>query len=138
MPFLLTKSELVADKRIEFQEQTITIGRHPECEVVIDESSVSRKHAEISCADGMYFIQDLKSRNGTLVDRSEIQGKVCLLDGSNGPRQGSEQFLLEQGSQPATLFPVRQLGLVPNHIRRRGIWFGDKGWCWCPVVDGET
>lgn len=82
MPFLLTKSELVADKRIEFQEQTITIGRHPECEVVIDESSVSRKHAEISCADGMYFIQDLKSRNGTLVDRSEIQGKVCLLDGA--------------------------------------------------------
>jgi pSer/pThr/pTyr-binding forkhead associated (FHA) protein len=46
----------------------ITIGRGSECNIVINDASISRVHAQISRqANGMY-VQDLSSRNGTKVN----------------------------------------------------------------------
>ncbi len=99
MPYLRTDDEAVANKRTLLEEKPITIGRHPDCEVQIDENSVSRKHASISYADGHWFIEDLNSRNGTVVNGSEIQGKVRLFDGAEiRICDIAFQFQLEDGS----------------------------------------
>lgn len=46
----------------------ITIGRGSECDIVINDASISRVHAQIlRQANGMY-VQDLSSRNGTKVN----------------------------------------------------------------------
>lgn len=51
----------------------VTIGRIDECEIVIPDSSVSRKHAALSVARGVFHIQDLNSRNKTFVNNAEIE-----------------------------------------------------------------
>ena len=57
------------------------IGRHPACQIVIDVGAVSRQHARIlNLADG-YWIEDLKSRNGTLVNDERVQARRRLLSG---------------------------------------------------------
>ncbi len=70
-------------KRIELNREVTRLGRDPEAEVVIDAAAavVSRRHAEIKKTGQQYFISDLKSFNGTLVDGKRITETVALFDG---------------------------------------------------------
>jgi pSer/pThr/pTyr-binding forkhead associated (FHA) protein len=49
------------------------IGRSPECEVFLDDVTVSRKHAELVRDGETYTITDLGSLNGTFVNRKRIE-----------------------------------------------------------------
>lgn len=59
----------------QFVEQTIAdhfpfvIGRSNANDLVIIDKEVSRRHALIDCISGIYVIEDLNSKNGTLVNR---------------------------------------------------------------------
>src|SRR4029079_16099345 len=57
------------------------MGRHPSCQIVLDNAAVSRDHAQIRESHGTYFVEDLRSRNGTLVNGERIQGRTELRDG---------------------------------------------------------
>jgi pSer/pThr/pTyr-binding forkhead associated (FHA) protein len=48
------------------------IGRDEGCEIHLDDPMISRRHAEVSHDDGHWWIADLGSRNGTLVDGERI------------------------------------------------------------------
>lgn len=50
-----------------------TLGRAPECTVRLESPEVSRRHAAISCLNGRWFVTDLTSRHGTLVNGSRIE-----------------------------------------------------------------
>ncbi len=56
----------------------IVMGRNADCGVVINLPSVSREHAMIRRIAGKLFIEDLKSRNGTKVNKQEITARVQL------------------------------------------------------------
>ena len=57
------------------------LGRHPDCDIVLDAASVSRQHAQIILQNGQYYVEDLHSRNGTFVNGRLIQGRHPLVDG---------------------------------------------------------
>jgi len=44
------------------------IGRDDACELHLDDPMISRRHAEVSHSEGLWWIQDLGSRNGTKLD----------------------------------------------------------------------
>ncbi|WP_394826867.1 sigma 54-interacting transcriptional regulator [Pendulispora albinea] len=46
---------------------TLLVGRGEECAVQIADASVSRRHAELTCAAGSFRIRDCESRNGIFV-----------------------------------------------------------------------
>ncbi len=52
------------------------IGRSPECDVFLDDVTVSRRHAELVHDAGAYTIRDLGSLNGTFVNRHRIESAV--------------------------------------------------------------
>lgn len=58
-----------------------TIGTDPNsCDIVFHDTSVSRQHARISItSDDKLYIEDLKSRNGTLLDGEPLKTKKALL-----------------------------------------------------------
>ncbi len=57
------------------------IGRALENEIVIDDASISRKHAQLFIDDiGTVYIIDLNSTNGTFVNGVKIQGKTQLTE----------------------------------------------------------
>jgi pSer/pThr/pTyr-binding forkhead associated (FHA) protein len=53
-------------------ERTL-IGRSPECDVFLDDVTVSRRHAELVREGETFTITDLGSLNGTFVNRKRIE-----------------------------------------------------------------
>ena len=49
------------------------IGRSPECDVFLDDVTVSRRHAELQRTGETFTIRDLGSLNGTYVNRQRIE-----------------------------------------------------------------
>lgn len=72
------------ERVIVLDEGDNTVGRDPQCTVWLDASGVSRRHARISTVAGeeAVLLQDLGSKNGTLVQNSRISGPVRLTDGA--------------------------------------------------------
>ncbi len=54
----------------------LTIGRDPKCDVCIDDGSVSRRHAQVSYISGQWWLEDLGSSNGTLLNGALISKSV--------------------------------------------------------------
>jgi len=61
------------------------IGRDPRCDVWVDHSGVSRRHAQIRIADGpdRPVITDLDSTNGTFVGGKRVASATPLADGDS-------------------------------------------------------
>jgi serine phosphatase RsbU (regulator of sigma subunit)/pSer/pThr/pTyr-binding forkhead associated (FHA) protein len=56
-----------------------TIGRDADrCQIVIPHASVSREHARITQENGIFYIEDLKSRNHTFVNSRQISERTPL------------------------------------------------------------
>lgn len=81
-------------------DQPITIGRGHEANVVISDEKVSRIHCGIRLWDGAYFLKDLKSRNGTLVNGDSVD--VVRLQPGDRIRVGSVVFTFESENRPGT------------------------------------
>jgi hypothetical protein len=48
------------------------IGRSPDCEIFLDDVTVSRNHAVLVLENGKYHVEDQGSLNGTFVNRKRI------------------------------------------------------------------
>ena len=68
-------------EEISLESDRAVLGRHPDCDVVLDAASVSRQHAQITRDGGDFFIEDLHSRNGTFVNGQLVQDRQQLQDG---------------------------------------------------------
>jgi pSer/pThr/pTyr-binding forkhead associated (FHA) protein len=49
------------------------IGRSPDCEIFLDDVTVSRHHAVLVARDGGFVVEDQGSLNGTFVNRKRIE-----------------------------------------------------------------
>ncbi|HEX4000926.1 MAG TPA: SpoIIE family protein phosphatase [Pirellulales bacterium] len=68
-------------EQVKLAEGRSIMGRHPDCDIVLDAGAVSRQHAQITWIDGDYFVEDLHSRNGTFVNGEPIQAPRRLAEG---------------------------------------------------------
>lgn len=59
----------------------ITAGRSPNCDIFLDDVTVSRHHAKFSRRDGVTHLSDLGSLNGTYVNRQLLDHEVALKRG---------------------------------------------------------
>jgi hypothetical protein len=48
------------------------IGRSPDCDIFLDDVTVSRNHAVLVQENGLFFVEDQGSLNGTFVNRKRI------------------------------------------------------------------
>lgn len=68
---IILENEAVV-KEIELDKQQLVIGRDASNGIHLGDPSVSRRHAMLTCALDEYFIEDLGSTNGTLLNDKEI------------------------------------------------------------------
>ena len=63
------------------QGERTTIGRSPDCDVFLDDVTVSRKHAVVTRGGSGLQIEDMGSLNGTYLNRKRIEAPGALSDG---------------------------------------------------------
>jgi hypothetical protein len=73
-----------------------TIGRSRDCEIVLDDVGISRRHAEIRPSGGGWTIEDLGSTNGVVVNGQDIRGAQPLNPGDR-VQLGSTEIVFEVG-----------------------------------------
>lgn len=59
-------------QRAKVHADRIVLGRSDSCEIILDEEGVSRQHALITFQRGKYFVEDLRSENGVIVNKKKI------------------------------------------------------------------
>jgi len=57
------------------------IGRDPDVSVTLNGAIISRRHACVIVKDGLAQVEDLGSKNGTLVDNERLTARRALQDG---------------------------------------------------------
>ncbi len=57
----------------ELKERSTTVGRQTDCDVNLEDPSVSGHHCTIEVNDGAYTVKDSGSTNGTAINGKEIQ-----------------------------------------------------------------
>ncbi|MBR5627579.1 MAG: Flp pilus assembly complex ATPase component TadA, partial [Thermoguttaceae bacterium] len=71
---VLSGSEDFLSKGIPDGDFIMTLGRHSECDVVLPGNGVSRRHAKLSARDGHFYVEDLNSTAGTILNGKKIDG----------------------------------------------------------------
>jgi FHA domain-containing protein len=74
----------------------LSIGRSKESDVQIDDRYASGIHARVFARKGRYFVEDMESTNGTLLNGATLKGEAELIDGDT-VRIGDTEFRLETG-----------------------------------------
>lgn len=73
------------------------VGRSPECDVVLNDASISRRHAVIRQADGIFNLTDEQSRFGTFVNSEKVE--TALLRHGDEVKFGNIVALFEDEAQ---------------------------------------
>ena len=73
---LVVKRGPNAGARFLLDQETTTVGRHPEADIFLDDVTVSRRHAEFRIKDGQFEVVDVGSLNGTYVNREPRNSQV--------------------------------------------------------------
>jgi hypothetical protein len=72
---------LPSGSRVYIGDTPVSIGRLPECTVAVNDSNISRRHAEVRVTPTAFVVVDLGSTNGTMVNGIQIAGEQRLRDG---------------------------------------------------------
>jgi hypothetical protein len=59
-------------------QDEMTLGRAAGCAIVIQDTFASQLHARIFRRDGLIFVEDLGSTNGTFLNRQRVHGPVQI------------------------------------------------------------
>jgi len=78
---LIVRQGPAAGARFLVNSDVTTAGRHPRCDIFLDDITVSRNHARLTRRDGHIWVEDENSLNGTYVNRTLIDGAVALRRG---------------------------------------------------------
>jgi pSer/pThr/pTyr-binding forkhead associated (FHA) protein len=70
-----------AGARFLLDTDVVTVGRHPDSDIFLDDISVSRRHATFTRSGNGYVIADLGSLNGSYINRDRIDNEVTLAGG---------------------------------------------------------
>jgi hypothetical protein len=77
-----------------------TIGRSPECDCIVGDPTVSRRHAQLHRQDERWIIRDLGSRNGTWVNGMRVTEETEVRPGDR-ISFGTTAFHLRCVNRPA-------------------------------------
>lgn len=62
-----------AEQRVRVTRSPFKIGRHPDRDLTLKDSRISREHAVILLEDGQYYVEDSKSRHGIYLNGAKVE-----------------------------------------------------------------
>jgi hypothetical protein len=66
-----------------FSQPEITLGRDPGCDVPINDDTVSTRHAHLTYHHGQWWLEDLASTNGTMLNETMVSMPTVITSGDD-------------------------------------------------------
>jgi hypothetical protein len=66
---------------LQFVGQAIAIGRDPLCDMILDNGTVSAQHARLTYRQGQWWLEDMRSTNGTFLNQEAVVEPVVITSG---------------------------------------------------------
>jgi pSer/pThr/pTyr-binding forkhead associated (FHA) protein len=89
-----------------FTQPEITIGRQPDCECRLEDDSVSTTHARLVYHHGQWWLEDLGSTNGTLLNREKLSLATIVVSGDEIRCGETQIFVSSTGNAPPEDLPA--------------------------------
>src|SRR6056297_93895 len=99
MAFLSTSNGNGEAERYELIGPETTLGRHPDCSIVVEAGAVSRYHAKILKQADRFVVEDCGSRNGTFLNGQLLTGPEWLQQG-DAIRVSDVEFVFQDDLVP--------------------------------------
>ena len=125
VPKLTIRSESGEQISHDLVDETATIGRAPENSILLEDVSVSGRHAELTLVGANWHLKDLNSTNGTLVNGQPVTD--VLLRAGDRIRFGKVEACYEC-AEPGSVQPLPQLEEVaaqPAELSARPVDFAN-------------
>jgi pSer/pThr/pTyr-binding forkhead associated (FHA) protein len=85
-----------------FVQVEVTIGRDPACECPVEDNSISARHARLSYHHGQWWLEDLGSTNGTLINQEKLAIPTVVISGDEFRCGGTSFSITMAGDNPLT------------------------------------
>ncbi|MBX3269332.1 MAG: response regulator [Sandaracinaceae bacterium] len=92
------------------------VGRAEDCDVQLDDSKISRRHIRIRASNGRWLAEDLRSRNGTLVNGEALEAARELKVGDRLQLSAETVLLFTRQDPLEDLLVHRQQMEVIGHL----------------------
>lgn len=69
------------ERRYQFSEREVLLGRHPSCQIVLNDETVSTRHARLRYRDHQWWVEDLHSTNGTFLNDERVMTPTIVVSG---------------------------------------------------------
>lgn len=80
-PLALTFTNANGNMRTQhFRNPEVTLGRDPQCDIFLDNGTVSAQHARLSYHHGQWWLEDLNSKNGTTLNGGEVETATIIVN----------------------------------------------------------
>ena len=66
-----------------FSQSEITVGRDPNCDLPLQDERVSAHHARLAYHHGQWWLEDLNSTNGTLLNNERLSIPAVVMTGDD-------------------------------------------------------
>ena len=107
-PVLVATRGTLEGARFPVGEDGITLGRDPDCVVVLDDANVSRFHARLVFHNAAIWVQDAGSRNGVFLNEKRVVRHKQF-----GP---GDELVLGDHSFTLELDPIEHESVVPGRV----------------------
>ena len=115
----------------------VSVGRDVRCEVMVNHSSVSRRHAEVVRLAEGYLLRDLGSRNGSFVNGQRVE--EYLLQDGDVVGFGDKQLIFQAPKQPEPAeFEEPEHAIVPHLLSPEPLPMDDYSGSDIDIEEGGT
>jgi hypothetical protein len=121
-PLLIIYDGTLSGTRWPLENERMTLGRAPDCDIVFLERQISRYHARVEHDEEGFLLRDLGSKNGTTVNDEPVRGQPYRLrDGDEIKLAASVRlgFVAGDATLPLEGLMTSQKGLEIDRDARR-------------------
>ena len=68
---------------VHFKSPVVILGRDPTSDFILDEATVSAQHARLSYAQTQWWLEDLRSKNGTFLNEEPVHEPTVITSGDH-------------------------------------------------------
>ncbi|GEM_PF-2174437 len=105
----------VRDKLIRLpSDRVFVIGRDHDCDMPVMSRRISRRHAQITCRNGVYAIADLESKTGTTINARKVTSSVLRHNDMIQVGDLKIRFLMEDADKPTQAEEEAPKPIIPR------------------------